>query len=187
MRACVCVSVCVCGSTRPLFDKCSAVYLQGKHDSRMQHTGRRDAQFWPFYANQIHARPYRWRSSRIYKLAIVPIRSQRPRTETLRPITRFLFFFVVVVVVSLFLPIGTTSCSVPSPSSFSTGQAIKSIGLANPKFYRLYFSGRKFLFFGLDLVEPLFFPHSPPSPPQNLTKLFILVFICQPFGRVLIL
>ena len=27
----------------------------------------------------------------------------------------------------------------------------------------------------------------PPSPPQNLTKLFILVFICQPFGRVLIL
>ena len=27
----------------------------------------------------------------------------------------------------------------------------------------------------------------PPPPPQNLTKLFILVFICQHFGRVLIL
>ena len=25
----------------------------------------------------------------------------------------------------------------------------------------------------------------PPLPPQNLTKLFIMVFICQPFGRVL--
>ena len=74
----------------------------------------------------------------------------------------FFFLVVVVVVVSLFLPIGTTSCSVPSPSSFSTGQAIKSIGLANPKFYRLYFSGRKFLFFGLDLVEPLFFLFLPP-------------------------
>ena len=23
-----------------------------------------------------------------------------------------------------------------------------------------------------------------PHPPQNLTKIFILVFICQPFGRV---
>ena len=29
-------------------------------------------------------------------------------------------------------------------------------------------------------------PPSPSPPPQNLTKLFILVFICQPFGMVLI-
>ena len=54
--------------------------------------------------------------------------------------------------------------------------------------YELHEQYLRQVFVALSGIFPLYtLGTPPPPPPQNLTKLFILVFICQPFGRVLIL